>query len=66
MKERGWEVNLGEDFILAGRRHELSESERLMLREFNESLGSDLTIRSYDWIIEACVRMDQSFHRTYA
>jgi hypothetical protein len=66
MKERGWEVNLGQDFILAGRRHELSESERLMLREFNESLGSDLTIRSYDWIIEACVRMDQRCYRTYA
>jgi Leucine-rich repeat (LRR) protein len=46
-----------EAVIVSGRRHELNEIEKERIRDFNEA--SRLKLRSYDWLIDACLYLDQ-------
>ena len=43
-----------EGVIVAGRRNELSESDKGLLNAFNQA-GGRVKVRTYDWLIDACV-----------
>jgi Leucine-rich repeat (LRR) protein len=55
-------------FIVTGRRHELSEADRARMKDFNEAneyiprgeRERPLKVRTYDWLIDACVELDKN------
>lgn len=57
LREKGyWDVAV----IIAGRRAELSESDKQRINDFNQAnTGASLAIRTYDWLTDACVSLDE-------
>jgi hypothetical protein len=58
--EAEWTTDYDHTVVLASRRTDYDDAARQLLQQLNENLRGDrIEVRSYDWLIEACLSIDE-------